>query len=121
MGVRTPWRPTWNAETVPLPAPAWALETYRREGLAGENSLPNGPADWASNGEPGAGVMRPPGRTVKLSMRNVLGSVVPTSMPIRFVPVELNRTSPGFAVAESAKVEPGIATRRPVRVSRNPV
>src|SRR6202035_5835418 len=41
---------TLNADTVPLPAPACALETYRCAGFTGENSLPNGPSDWAGNG-----------------------------------------------------------------------
>src|ERR1700692_518747 len=60
---------TLKADTVPLPAPACALETYRWLGATGENSLPNGPADWAGNGEPAAGLIRPSSPTTKLSMR----------------------------------------------------
>src|SRR2546430_17650403 len=105
MELRAPSLATLNAETDPLPAPPWALDTYRRVGLVGENSLPNGPAASAENGEPGAGVRRPSRPTRKLSMRKVLGSVVPTSTPIRLVPVELNSTSPGLAELRSVIVE----------------
>ena len=37
-------RPTLNAETVPVPAPSWALDTYSWLGFVGRNSLPNGPS-----------------------------------------------------------------------------
>src|SRR5579872_2545990 len=117
----TPPRDTLNADTEPFPAPPCAFETYRRWGATGENSLPNGPAACAGNGDPAAGVIRPLGSTTKLSMRNVLGSVVPTSTPTRFFPVALNRMSPGFAVFGSAKVEPLIGTRRPSSFKWNPV
>src|SRR5438105_4135475 len=116
-----PFRETLNADTVPLLPPAWALETYRWAGFVGENSLPNGPADWAANGDPAAGISRPPGLTVKLSINQVLESLVPTSTPIRLVPVELNRMSPGLAVLGSGTVDPGIATSRPSGLSRKPV
>ena len=90
-------------------------------GSAGENSLPNGPAASAANGEPGAAVSLPLRPTSKLSIRNVLGSVVPTSTPINVDPVELNRMSPGFAVLGSGNVEPGIGDRCPPALSVNPV
>src|SRR5258708_4353198 len=112
---------TLNAETEPLPAPPCAFEMYRCEGLAGENSLPKGPAAWAGNGEPAAGVSSPSDPTTKLSTRNVLATVVPTSTPMRLVPVELKRMSPGFAVAGRLSVDPGNGTRWPPGLSVNPV
>src|SRR5438445_5762115 len=100
--------------------PPWALDTYRREGSAGENSLPNGPAACAAYGEPAAAINRPSSPTVKLSIRNVLGSVVPTSTPMRFVPVGLKRMSPGLAVLGSGIVEPGRAVRWPPALKVKP-
>src|SRR5437763_17008450 len=81
---------TLNAETVPLPVPAWAFETNSWLGLVGRNSLPKGPAACAGIGDPGAGVRRPLEPTVKLSI-----SELPTRVPTTLVPVELNSTSPG--------------------------
>src|SRR5229473_1334857 len=112
---------TLNADTEPLPGPPCAFETYRSAGLTGENSLPKGPAAWAGNGEPAAGVISPLDPTTKLSMRNVLATVVPTSTPMRLVPVELNRMSPGFAVAGRLNVEPASGTRCPPSLSVKPV
>src|SRR5438132_94783 len=116
-----PPRETLNADTVPLPLPACAFETYRWDGFVGENSLPKGPADCAANGEPGAAASRPLGLTVKLSISQVLESPVPTSTPIRLVPVELKRMSPGLAVLGSGKVDPGIAMSRPSGLNLKPV
>ena len=121
MDETAPLRETLNADTVPLAPPAWALETYRWAGFVGENSLPNGPADWAANGDPVAGISRPLGLTVKLSISQVLESPVPTSTPIRLVPVELKRMSPGLAVLGSEKVDPGIAMSLPSGLSLKPV
>ena len=112
---------TENADTDPLSVPPCAFDTYRWCGSAGENALPNGPAASAGNGEPAAGVSRPSAPTMKLSIRNVLGSVVPTSTPIRFLPVPLNRMSPGRAVGGSGIVEPASGVRRPSSASLNPV
>src|ERR1700736_3066822 len=58
---------TLNADTEPFPAPPCAFDTYRCRGFTGENSLPNGPAAWAGNGDPSAGVSRPSSSTTKLS------------------------------------------------------
>src|SRR5260370_7017704 len=113
MELRAPLAATWNADTDPAPAPACALDTYRCEGFAGENSLPNGPAASAGNGEPAAGVIRPLASTVKLSIKNVLAEVVPTSTPIRFVPFELNRPSPRLALLHSPTLEPLLADNTP--------
>src|SRR5450755_1502326 len=66
--VRVPFRDTRNADTVPLLAPPWALETNSCSGLVGRNSLPNGPGPCAANGEPGAAVRRPSEPTLKLSI-----------------------------------------------------
>ena len=85
-------------------------------GLVGRNSLPNGPRPWAGNGEPGAAVSRPPKPTVKLSITEV-----PTSVPTSLVPVPLNSTSAGAALAASETVDPGIGIRRPKKPSRKPV
>src|ERR687888_1618552 len=63
---------TVNADTVPFPAPLWAFETNTCEGFVGRNSLPNGPAPRAANGEPGAASSRPPRLTAKLSISDVL-------------------------------------------------
>src|SRR5438034_10364233 len=112
---------TEKADTDPLPAPPWAFDTYTWCGSVGENSLPKGPAASAGKGDPAAGVSRPSARTMKLSIRNVLGSVVPTSTPIRFLPVPLNRMSPGSAVAGSDTVESASAVSRPSSASVNPV
>src|ERR1700748_681597 len=105
--------PSWEsvyAEMVPLSgAVLWALETNSWSGLVGGTSLPNGPRPWAVNGDPGALVSRPPKPTVKLSI-----SEVPTSVPIRLVPVPLNRTSAGAALEASETVDPGIENRRPL-------
>ena len=43
-----------NADTEPLFVPPCALDTYRWCGSVGENSLPNGPAASAGNGDPAA-------------------------------------------------------------------
>src|SRR6185503_18693636 len=104
MGLSTPLLVTKYAETVPAPAPAWALETYSSDGSVGRNSLPNGPTACAGKGEPGAAVSRPSAPTVKLSMKDgpALG---PTSVPTRRSPVALKRTSPGRAVGDRATVE----------------
>src|SRR6266702_6510874 len=111
-----PFGESVNAETVPLSGfGSWALETNSWSGSVGRNSLPNGPRSWALNGELGAAVSRPSKPTVKLSIREV-----PTSVPTSLVPVPLNRTSPGAALAASATVDPGIGNRRPLKPSRNP-
>src|SRR5262245_48908729 len=89
MDVRSARRETLKAETVPFPGPAWALETNNWVGLVGRNSLPKGPILCAGNGDPGAGINRPWGPTLKLSM-----SDVPTRVPARCVPSRLNSTSP---------------------------
>src|SRR4029077_17785812 len=94
----------------------WGLETNSWSGLGGRNSLPNGPRPWAVNGDPGALVNRPSKPTGKLSI-----SEVPTSVPIRLVPVPLNRTSAGAALEASERVDPGIENRRPLNPSRKPV
>src|SRR5579864_533372 len=99
---------TLNAETVPLPGPSWALDTNSWPGLVGRNSLPNGPGLWAGNGEPVAAVRRPSGPTEKLSI-----SELPTRVPTRFVPVELNRTPPGFAPSGRETVEPASGSSWP--------
>src|SRR5437763_5630809 len=92
-GVRVPREESVNAETVPLSvAVLWALDTNSWPGWVGRNSLPNGPRPCAWNGDPGAGVRRPPKPTVKLSIWDV-----PTRVPTSLVPVPLNRTSPGWA------------------------
>src|SRR5450755_2804976 len=114
--LNVPSDPTRNAETVPLPAPPWAFETYSSAGFVGRNSLPNGPGPCAANGEPAAGVRRPSAPTEKLSI-----CAVPTRVPARLVPVPLNRTSPGEALSGSATVESASGRRRPPRVSRKPV
>src|SRR5439155_25823553 len=75
-----------NAETVPLLAPPWALETKSCVESVGRNSLPNGPGPCAANGESGAGVSRPSAPTVKLSIREV-----PTRVPTKRVPSSLKR------------------------------
>ena len=56
---RAPLGATVYAETVPRRAPACAFETNSWFGFVGRNSLPNGPVDWAANGEPGAACSRP--------------------------------------------------------------
>ena len=115
-GDSVPFLESVNAEMVPLPAAVlWALETNSWFGFAGRNSLPNGPSPCPGNGDPGAGVRRPPKPTVKLSI-----SEVPTSVPASFVPVPLNSTSPGAALAARVTVDPGIGNRRPPK-SRKPV
>src|ERR1700683_3213160 len=102
---------------VPVPAPTlWALDTNSWPGLVGRNSLPNGPNPWAGNGEPGAAVSLPSKPTVKLSITEV-----PASVPASLVPVPLNSTSSGAALAASVTVEPGIGNRRPLKPSRKPV
>ena len=106
-----------NAETVPLSvAVLWALETNSWSGVAGRNSLPNGPRPWAGNGDPGAAVSRPPEPTVKLSITEG-----PTSVPTSLVPVPLNSTSPGAASEASVTVDPGMWNRWPPKPSRKPV
>src|ERR1700741_2595476 len=101
---------------VPVPAPMlWALDTNNWLGLVGRNSLPNGPRPWAGHGEPGAAVSRPSKPTVKLSITEV-----PTSVPTSLVPVLLNSTSAGAALAASVTVDPGIRTRRPLKPRRRP-
>src|SRR3954452_5117690 len=62
---------TLNAETVPLPVPPWAFETNSWLESVGRNSLPNGPAPCAANGEPAAAVRRPSRPTLKLSIHHV--------------------------------------------------
>src|ERR1700722_236469 len=112
----TPARESVNAETVPSPVPLWALDTNSWPGLVGRNWLPNGPVPWAVNGEPGAAVSRPPSPTVKLSICEV-----PTRVPTSLLPVPLNSTSPGWAAAGRATVDPGIGVRLPQGASRRPV
>src|ERR1700747_2728673 len=102
---------------VPVLAPTlWALDTNSWPGLVGRNLLPNGPRPWAGNGESGAAVSRPSEPTVKLSITDV-----PTSVPTSLVPVPLNSTSAGAALAASVTVDPGIGSRRPLGRSRKPV
>src|SRR6185437_5060714 len=116
MEVSTPAGESVNAETVPSPAPLWALDTNSWPGLVGRNWLPNGPSPWAVNGEPAAAVSRPLRPTVKLSIWEV-----PTRVPISLLPVLLNSTSPGWAAEGKATVEPGTGVRLPQGVSRKPV
>src|SRR5205085_9760600 len=111
---------TENADTEPLFVPPCAFETYRWCGSVGENSLPNGPAASAAKGDPAAAVRRPSAPTRKLSIRNVLGPVPPTSMPTRFFPVPLNRMSPGSAVGGRGTVEFDSGVNRPSSLSVNP-
>src|SRR5437763_10324703 len=115
-----PSAPTRNAETVPAPAPPWALETNSWLGLVGRNSLPKGPGPWEGKGDPGAAVRRPSDPTVKLSIAESVG-VAPTRVPTSCVAVELNSTSPGCALTGSANVEFAIGRRCPPRSSVNPV
>src|SRR5215472_4129551 len=105
-----------NAETVPLPAPLWALDTNSCSGSVGRNSLPNGPRPWAAKGDPGAAVSSPPEPTVKLSIWDV-----PMRVPTSLVPLPLNSTSPGWEPSDSTTVEPAMGARRPSGLSRNPV
>src|SRR5208282_3766124 len=115
--VSVPLKESANAETVPVPAPTLcALDTNSWSGLVGRNSLPNGPSPWAGNGDPGAAVSRPSKPTVKLSMTEV-----PTSVPASLVPVPLNSTSAGAALAARVTVDRGIGNRRPLKPSRKPV
>src|SRR5436305_9129319 len=97
---RAPSAATLNAETVPLPAPPWAFETNSWLESVGRNSLPNGPGPCAANGDPAAALRRPSRPTLKLSI-----SELPTRVPMRFLPVELNSTSPGWASSGSATGE----------------
>src|SRR5580700_7175311 len=99
---RVPSPATRNADTVPSPAALWAFETNSWSGFVGRNSLPNGPTPCAANGEPGAAISRPLNPTRKLSICDVA-----TNVPTSLVPVELNSTSPGWALGASATVEPG--------------
>src|SRR5215469_136205 len=116
IGVSAPAGESANADTVPRPAPLCALDTNSWSGLVGRNWLPNGPSPCAVNGEPGAAVSRPSCPTVKLSIWEV-----PTRVPISLVPVPLNSTSPGWASAGSATVDPGMGVRVPNGLSRKPV
>jgi len=92
------------------------LDTNSWPGLVGRNSLPNGPGPWAGNGDPGAAVSLPSKPTVKLSITEV-----PTSVPASLLPVPLNSTSAGAALAASVTVDPGIGNSRPSKPSRKPV
>src|ERR1041385_4435297 len=112
---RAPSAATMNADTVPLPAPPWAFETNSWLESVGRNSLPNGPGPWAANGDPDAAVRRPLPPTLKLSI-----SELPTRVPMRFLPVESNSTSPGWASSGSATVEPPSGLRRPPPLSVKP-
>src|ERR1700733_226945 len=114
--VSTPAPESVNAETVPSPVPLCALDTNSWLGLVGRNWLPNGPTPWAVNGEPGAAVSRPLSPTVKLSICEV-----PTRVPTSLVPVPLKSTSPGWAAAGSATVDPGTGVRLPRGASRKAV
>jgi hypothetical protein len=58
--------------------------------------------------------------TLKLSMNDGPSSG-PTWMPTSSVPVELKRTSPRRAVAETGTVEFAIGLRVPSPLKRNPV
>src|ERR1700722_9996876 len=114
--VSVPLKESENAEMVPLlVAVLWALDTNSWSGSVGRNSLPNGPSPWAGNGDPGAAVSRPSKPTVKLSITEV-----PTSVPASLVPVALNSTSAGAALAASVTVDRGIGNRRPLEPSRKP-
>src|SRR3954453_6070101 len=90
-----------KAETVPLLAPPWALETNSWVGSVGRNSLPNGPGPCAGKGEPGAAVRRPSAPTLNLSISELL-----TRTPTSFVPSPLKSTSPGADPSGSGTVEP---------------
>src|SRR2546423_1955053 len=114
--VSVPSEATSNAETVPFPAPSCAFETNTCVGSVGRNSLPNGPAPWAANGEPGAAARRPSGSTAKLSISDVL-----TRTPRRCVPSPLKRTSPGEDPSGSGTVDPASGRSRPPGLSVNPV
>src|SRR5207237_7756826 len=106
--VSVPSDATSKAETVPLPVPSWAFETNTCVGSVGRNSLPNGPAPCAANGDPGAAERRPSGWTAKLSISDVL-----TRTPSRRVPSPLNSTSPGEDPSGSGTVDPARGRRRP--------
>src|ERR1700722_3768985 len=114
--VSVPADPSWNAETVPAPAPPWAFETYSWLGSVGRNSEPNGPTPCAAYGDPAAACRRPVGSTKKLSICEDA-----TRVPTSLVPGALKRTSPGWALSGSATVEPGRGCRRPLKPSTNPV
>src|ERR1700689_5366020 len=102
---------------VAVPAPTLgALDTSSWSGSVGRNSLPNGPRPWAGNGDPGAAVSRPLKPTVKLSITEV-----PTSVPTSLVPVPLNSTSAGAALAASGAVDRGVGSRGALKPSRKPV
>src|SRR5438128_109217 len=114
--VRVPSLATLKAETVPLLAPPWALETNSWVGSVGRNSLPNGPGPCAGKGEPGAAVRRPSPPTLKLSISDVL-----TRAPTSPVPSPLKRTSPGEEPSGNGIVEPASGRRWPAGLSVKPV
>src|SRR3954447_429127 len=111
-----PSSPTLKADTVPLPAPSWALETNSCLGSVGRNSLPKGPAPWAGKGEPGAATSRPFEVTLKLSIFELL-----TRVPTRLVPLELKSTSPGCASSGSGTREADRGVRWPPEFRANHV
>src|SRR5437763_12579321 len=98
--VSVPSPATLNAETLPAPAPPWALETNSWVGSVGRNSLPNGPGPCAAKGAPGAAVRRPSEATAKLSISDVA-----TRTPPRLVPLPFNRPSPGSEPSGSGPVD----------------
>src|SRR5579862_116056 len=116
IGASEPSLPSLNAETVPLPVPPCAFDTYSRLASAGLNSLPNGPTPSAANGEPGAAVRRPSEPTTKLSI-----SDVPTRVPTSRDPSPLKNTSPGDEPSGSETVEPASGRRWPPAFSVKPV
>src|SRR3954453_9036834 len=87
--VRVPSAASWNADTLPLPAPACALLTNSWSESVGRNSEPIGPRSCAAYGEPAAAASRPFGWTTKESISEVL-SRVPTTRS----PAGLKNTSP---------------------------
>ena len=116
MDFRLPLAATLKAETEPRLFPACALETNSWLGFVGRNSLPKGPVAWAGNGEPGAGVSRPPDPTV-----NVTICGLSISVPASTAPVPLNRTSPGNDPEGRVTVEPASGVSAPAGLILKPV
>ena len=109
---------TEKADTVPAPVPAVGVghEQLARVGWAGTRSRTGpGPAPRTANPRPDASVQRR--STTKLSIWDV-----PTRVPAKLVPVELNNTSPGCAPSGSVNVECDLTAASGRReTSTNPV
>src|SRR5271165_5716396 len=93
---------TENAETVPLPAPPWALLTNSCEGSVGRNSEPNGPGPCAVNGDPGAAVRRPPQPMWKLAICELLTSGTTSRRPVGSTTTSSGPEPDGSATVECA-------------------